>query len=238
MGPHRARDQARGRALADGHGARHQRSRRARPGEEAVSRRDPARHVHHHQPGGVRLVRRSADHQPAAGRHPWRGRDREAAQGGHAARRRGAARGPDAGDAVDVLRSPRRGRRRRRSLPLRREGDVAELSGRSDIAMPKVLTAARVRIAAPNEPDYLATLRELCQFAEARSQRIWLFRNAKDPQLFIEFSESPTEMSHRAQASRLPEEIKLEKRLQALGTYAPDAWELWTEVPLTAAAEA
>jgi len=104
--------------------------------------------------------------------------------------------------------------------------------------MPKVLTAARVRIAAPNEADYLATLRELCQFAEARSQRIWLFRNAKDPQLFIEFSESPTEMSHRAQASRLPEEIKLERRLQALGTYAPDAWELWTEVPLTAAAEA
>src|SRR3989441_6473063 len=95
-----------------------------------------------------------------------------------------------------------------------------------------------IGIAAPNEADYLATLRELCQFAEARSQRIWLFRNAKDPQLFIEFSESPTEMSHRAQASRLPEEIKLERRLQALGTYAPDAWELWTEVPLTAAAEA
>jgi len=54
--------------------------------------------------------------------------------------------------------------------------------------MPKVLTAARVRVAPTNEADYLATLRELCQFAEARGQRIWIFRNAKDAQLFTEFS--------------------------------------------------
>ncbi|MGH7529216.1 MAG: hypothetical protein ACREMN_02445 [Gemmatimonadales bacterium] len=104
--------------------------------------------------------------------------------------------------------------------------------------MPKVLTAARVRVPASNETEYINTLRELCQFAEARGQRIWLFRNAKDPRLFIEFSESPTEMSHRAQASRLPEEIQLEKRLQSLATYAPDAWELWSEVPVTAGSQA
>jgi hypothetical protein len=104
--------------------------------------------------------------------------------------------------------------------------------------MPKVLTASRVRVPAPNEAEYLATLRELIQFAEARGQRIWVFRNAKDPRLFIEFSESPTEMSHRAQASRLPEEIKLERRLQSLVTYAPDAWDLWTEVSLAAPTEA
>lgn len=102
--------------------------------------------------------------------------------------------------------------------------------------MPKVLTAARVRVPAPNEAEYLTTLRELCQFADARGQRIWVFRNAKDPRLFIEFSESPTEMSHRAQASRLPEEIQLEKRLQSLATYAPDAWELWSEVSIPAPA--
>ncbi|HEV8303854.1 MAG TPA: hypothetical protein VGQ25_02725 [Gemmatimonadales bacterium] len=104
--------------------------------------------------------------------------------------------------------------------------------------MPKVLTAARVRVPAPNEMEYLSTLRELCQFAEARGQRIWVFRNAKDPRLFIEFSESPTEMSHRAQASRLPEEITLEKRLQSIATYAPDAWELWSEVSLAAPSQA
>jgi hypothetical protein len=98
--------------------------------------------------------------------------------------------------------------------------------------MPRVLTASRVRVPAPHETDYLATLRELAQFAGARGQRIWVFRSAGDPRLFIEFSESPTEMSHRAQASRLPEELKLERRLQSLATYAPDAWELWTEVPL------
>jgi hypothetical protein len=104
--------------------------------------------------------------------------------------------------------------------------------------MPKVLTASRVRVPAPNEAEYLATLRELVPFAEARGQRIWVFRNAKDPRLFIEFSESATEMSHRAQASRLPEEIKLERRLQSVATYAPDAWDLWTEVPLAAPKEA
>ena len=96
--------------------------------------------------------------------------------------------------------------------------------------MPKVLTAARVRVPAQHETEYVNMLRELSQFAEARGQKIWLFRNAKDPRLFIEFSESPTEMSHRAQASRLPEEIKLERRLQTIATYAPDAWELWSEV--------
>jgi len=104
--------------------------------------------------------------------------------------------------------------------------------------MPKVLTAARVRVAPTNEADYLATLRELCQFAEAPGQRIGIFRDAQDAQLFTECCEGQTEMSHRAQASRLPEEIKLEKRLQSLGTYAPDAWELWTEVSLAAPSEA
>jgi hypothetical protein len=104
--------------------------------------------------------------------------------------------------------------------------------------MPKVLTASRVRVPVANEPEYLATLRELTQFAEARGQRIWLFRHAADSQLFLEFSESRSEMSHRAQASRLPEEIKLEKKLQSLVTYAPDAWDLWNEVPLGAATEA
>jgi len=104
--------------------------------------------------------------------------------------------------------------------------------------MPKVLTAARVRVPAANELDYFATLRELAQFADARGQRIWVFRSAKDPRLFIEFSESQSEMSHRAQASRLPEETKLEKKLQSLVTYAPDAWELWNEVSLAAGAEA
>lgn len=104
--------------------------------------------------------------------------------------------------------------------------------------MARVLTASRVRVPATSEADYLATLRELGRFADARGQRIWVFRNAQDPQLFIEFSESPTEMSHRAQASRLPEELKLERQLQGIATYAPDAWELWTEVPLAAPADA
>jgi len=105
------------------------------------------------------------------------------------------------------------------------------------VTTPRVLTASRVRVPATSEVDYFATLRDLRRYAEARGQKIWVFRSAADPQLFIEFSESPTEMSHRAQASRLPEELKLEKHLQSLVTYAPDAWDLWTEVPIEAPTE-
>jgi hypothetical protein len=101
----------------------------------------------------------------------------------------------------------------------------------------RVLTASRVRVPAASETEYLGTLRELSRFAAARGQRIWVFRSAADPRLFLEFSESPTEMSHRAQASRLPEEVALERRLQGLAAYAPDAWDLWTEVPLPAPAD-
>jgi len=40
------------------------------------------------------------------------------------------------------------------------------------VKMPKVLTAARVRVPTQNEAEYVNTLRELSQFAEARGQRI------------------------------------------------------------------
>src|SRR6185437_5464885 len=230
--------EARGRAVTDGDRARAQRSRRTRPDQEAHARRNSARDVHDHEPGRLRRPDRHPDHQSAPGRHPRRRRDREEAESHHAARRHRHHRDPHHGHAQHVLRSPGGGWRRRRQVPGGREKDAPGVPGRSGLTMAKVLTAARVRVPASNERDYLATLRDLCQFADARGQRIWVFRNAKDPQLFIEFSESPTEMSHRAQASRLPEEIKLEKKLQNLVTYAPDAWELWSEVPLTAAAEA
>jgi hypothetical protein len=104
--------------------------------------------------------------------------------------------------------------------------------------MARVLTASRVRVPPHAEAEYFATLRELSGFAAARGQRIWVFRNGRDRRLFLEFSESATEMSHRAQASRLPEELQLEKKLQSLATYAPDAWDLWSEVALTTGAEA
>jgi len=103
--------------------------------------------------------------------------------------------------------------------------------------MPRVLTASRVRV--PRRARQIILRRcGSCASTPKRAAAHLGVRHAKDPQLFIEFSESPTEMSHRAQASRLPEEIKLEKHLQSLVTYAPDAWELWTEVSLGAPTEA
>src|SRR5205809_7597529 len=104
--------------------------------------------------------------------------------------------------------------------------------------MPQVPTARGVIVPTERETEYVNTLGWQSQSAGSRGQKIWLYRNAEDPRLFIEFSESPTEMSHRAQASRLPEEIKLERRLQALATYAPDAWELWSEVPVATTSQA
>jgi len=62
--------------------------------------------------------------------------------------------------------------------------------------MPKVLTAARVRVPTQNETEYVNTLRELTsspRHAGSGSGCTATQRSA----FVIEFSESPTEMSHR-----------------------------------------
>jgi hypothetical protein len=102
--------------------------------------------------------------------------------------------------------------------------------------MARVLTVSRVRVPAANEADYVATLRALGQLAETRGERLWLFRSATDPRLFIEFAESATETG-RPQAP-LPEELALKAHLRGTVTYAPDAYDPWNEVPLDASPEA
>jgi hypothetical protein len=97
--------------------------------------------------------------------------------------------------------------------------------------MPRALSVSRVSVASDKEAEYLVTVRQLAALAERRGQRLWVFRSADKPHTFVEFSESPSAMSHRARASRTPEELKLEMRLQTLASYAPDAWELWEEIP-------
>ncbi|MGH7702062.1 MAG: hypothetical protein ACREMO_03150 [Gemmatimonadales bacterium] len=97
--------------------------------------------------------------------------------------------------------------------------------------MPRVLTVSRVSVPADHEAEYLTAVRELAALAEKRGQRLWMFRSVEHPHTFLEFSESPSALSHRSRASRLPEELRLERRLQALATYAPGSWELWEEIP-------
>jgi len=97
--------------------------------------------------------------------------------------------------------------------------------------MPRVLTVSRVTVAEGREAEYLDTVRKLAALASQRGQHLWVFRHPGRRGQFLEFSESASEMSHRSRASRIGEESKLEARLQSLATYAPDAWDLWEEVP-------
>lgn len=100
--------------------------------------------------------------------------------------------------------------------------------------MPRCLSVSRAAVPAGREADYLAAVRDLAIELGKRGQHLWVFRSATDAGTFLEFSESPSAASHRTRASRLPREQRLESRLRALAAYAPDAWALWDEVPLTA----
>jgi hypothetical protein len=96
----------------------------------------------------------------------------------------------------------------------------------------RTLSVARVTVLPEREAEYLATIRDLAVMASRRNQHIWVFRSRQDPKVFLEFSESPTPHSHRNVASRTPDELRLEQRLNKLGTYDRTATDLWEEVPL------
>jgi len=98
--------------------------------------------------------------------------------------------------------------------------------------MAKALSVARLSVHPARQQEYLAAIRELAALAARRGQHIWVFRSQGDPNNFLEFSESPTTMSHRNVASRTPEELRLEQRLHKVAGYQRDAAELWEEVSL------
>jgi hypothetical protein len=98
--------------------------------------------------------------------------------------------------------------------------------------MPRTLSVARVSVSPDRQGEYFAALRELAAIASMRGQHIWVFKSRHDPNSFLEFNESPTAMSHRNVASRTPEELRLEQRLDKVAGYTRDAADLWEEVPL------
>jgi hypothetical protein len=98
--------------------------------------------------------------------------------------------------------------------------------------MPRTLSCARLKVPPDRQVVYLAAIKDLATIAARRGQHIWVFRSQSDPDSFLEFSESPTVMSHRNVASRTPDELRLEHRLQQVAGYQHDAAELWEEVPL------
>lgn len=98
--------------------------------------------------------------------------------------------------------------------------------------MPRTLSAARVRVPADREPEWLAVVARLAALAEKREQHLWVFRAEQDPECWLEFTESGDRAAHRSVAERTVEELSLEARLRALASYERDASALWTEVPL------
>lgn len=98
--------------------------------------------------------------------------------------------------------------------------------------MARTLSVARLSVPPARQAEYLTAIRDLAGIAARRGQRIWVFRSQSDPNTFLEFSESPTQLSHRNVASRTPEELRLEHRLNKVAGYERDAGELWEEIPL------
>ncbi len=98
--------------------------------------------------------------------------------------------------------------------------------------MPRTLSAARVRVPAEREAEWLAVVARLAALLERRGQHLWVFRAERDPGLWLEFSESGDRAEHRSVAERTVEELSLEARLRELATYERDASAIWAEVPL------
>ena len=67
-------------------GPESQRPGRTSPHQTAQARRNPGRHLHHHQSWRLRRRLRPAHHQPAPGGHPGHRRHRQAPRGGHGSR--------------------------------------------------------------------------------------------------------------------------------------------------------
>lgn len=96
--------------------------------------------------------------------------------------------------------------------------------------MTRVLTVARVTVLPEFEVEYITTVHALAELGHSRGQHIWLFKSARVPHTYLEFSESRSEMSHRSRASRTDMEMKLERRLHTIAQYSPGGGELWEEV--------
>lgn len=101
--------------------------------------------------------------------------------------------------------------------------------------MSRVLSVARVTVPPEHEEEYVRTIHALAEIGEGRGQRLWLFKSDTVPGLFLECSESRTELSHRNRASRTDREMKFERRLIQIAEYEDGGAQLWDEVPPPAA---
>ncbi|HET9133797.1 MAG TPA: hypothetical protein VFN90_05810 [Gemmatimonadales bacterium] len=95
--------------------------------------------------------------------------------------------------------------------------------------MPRVLTAARARVAAEHEAEYLAILEVLARRRRARGPHLWVFRARDEAQAFLEFREGADDAALEPADA---EEAALEARLAVLATYdASTRHARWDEIP-------
>jgi len=97
--------------------------------------------------------------------------------------------------------------------------------------MRPVLTMARAIVPPAAEEEYIRIVHTLAALGAERSRRLWLFRSTTRPGQYLEFSESPTEVTHRSRASRTDLEARLENRLKELAEYEPGSLDFWEQVP-------
>jgi hypothetical protein len=96
--------------------------------------------------------------------------------------------------------------------------------------MVRTLTVAQVAVRDGAESEYVQTVGALAKLSEPRGRRLWVFRAADRPGLFLECSESGGAEAHRTRAAVPEDERALEARLRELAVYGPDSHELWQEV--------
>jgi hypothetical protein len=99
--------------------------------------------------------------------------------------------------------------------------------------MARVLTAARVSVAAEHEAEYLGLLEVLARRLAARGQHLWAFRAREEPGVFLEFTEGRDEATHRSRGPADAAEADIEARLARLARYDHSRHAQWDEVPLS-----
>lgn len=98
--------------------------------------------------------------------------------------------------------------------------------------MPRALTASRVSVPREHQAEYVATLAQLAVRRRARGGHLWLFRDPATPGAFLEFNENATTQGLGGRRASDIDEAALERRLEAIATYAPEPRVVWEEVSL------
>ena len=153
----------------------------------------------------------------AAGRH-HRGRDRH-------------ARHPDPGHALARVRSPDRGRRRRRPVHGRREDDAPGVPGRRGLRCPHAHRVAGEGAAGARQRSTWRRCGSWRPCAEARGWHLWVFRRTgRSGARSSSAAKAGGRSAPRPWPRRPADERRLEARIRAVASYEPGAWDLWEEV--------